>query len=167
MRKFCAVLLLILFLAGCGESEKLQVAKAGYSMDAVITVSDTLNLTARCTVLGGGIFKTEITSPKSLKGITAEFSGEEGKITYNGGRSAPPINLEYGGVLSLLNGAFLKLSTGGPNAVRLGEEWVYTERYKTAEFCFTLNEDGLPTRLVYKNNNLEAEFLGWSYQKNG
>lgn len=165
MKRICALLSIILIMSGCTKTDKMPVAKAGYSCSARFSFENEQTVFATVYALGGGVLKISVTEPENLKDFSFEFSGEEGKICY---KDLPPqpISMESCGNFVYINGAFLKLTTASPAAEQKGQEWVYTDSYKSLEFIFMLNSEGLPKSLVYKGQNIEAEFWNWNYQKN-
>lgn len=166
MKIAICILSVLILLSGCGSAENKNIASSGYICDADISYGEVFSLEAVLFVMGGGVFKIELKAPESLAGITVEFSGEEAKISYKNMDLSTLSSDEYGGVIHLVNGAFFKLTTGSPAASLNGEKWIYEDEYKSADFTFTLNNEGFPTSLSYQQINLKAEFSNWKYQKN-
>ena len=96
MRKIAAILMLLLSLSGCGrESEQLdrivslrnEINNASaYSFNANITLDygdSSFNFSTKCKVDSNKNMELIITEPQSISGISAQISGESGKLVYD------------------------------------------------------------------------------------
>lgn len=163
MKKIIIItLVLVLSFSGCKNSEECNIAPAGYSFDAKITVGD-FNAAAYVSVFGGGILKIQFKSPENISGLCFEITENNCALSKDGIDFVKDMPAEKTGELCVLSGAFMRLITAGQSAKKAGACFEYNGVYNNNEFKFIINNEGFPTRLEIPKINLISEFSNWKY----
>lgn len=168
MKKSLLVLVfvaLIFSLTACGGGQdKISAAGAGYSCNAKITYGSEIKADAKLKVTGGGVFSATIISPKEFEGLTFNFDNEDMSLSY-GDLKADKISIadDIYGFADLLNGIFLKLTTGSPTAVGSGDDYIYNGQSDLYRFSVTFNGDGFPKQISVPQAGLTVTLSDWQY----
>lgn len=168
MKKSIAVICLfsLLFCSACNASknkEKIAVADAGYTCDALIEYGEKISLKAIVDAVGGGIFSLTVSEPANIAGLTFLFNNSDLKITYNGMEYEKKIPLEYGGFAEILNEIFLEFITSTPTISGENGEYLYEGKNPGYSFKAYFNEQGFPLKITVDNKSLKANFSNWKY----
>lgn len=169
MKKILCLILgltIIFTFSACGQTHKdIALAEAGYTCNAEIKYGDDFSCNAFLKIIGGGLFSVTIKTPEELDGLTFDFDNEKMTVSY-GGLNSEELNIpeSYEGFAQLLNGVFIKLSTGSPTAeYKSDNNYKYEGQSNLYKFNVTVNESGFPTSLSIPEVKLSATFNGWIY----
>lgn len=168
MRKvFCLLVLccMMVTVSACTPTgdRQIPVAGAGYSCKAEITYGD-LTAAATLEVPGGGIFRLTLTQPETLAGLCFSFDGGEMTVSYGSLVSKTLFTAEYGGFAALLDGVFLKLTSGQPVAVWSVDAYHLEGMTEGHAFDVLCNEQGLPTDITVQSADLTVTLTDWNYE---
>ncbi len=159
----CAIM--VFTLVACDSSDQPQeitVAKAGYTCNASVKYNDiTANIHIKA--LGGGIVSIKILTPEEVSGLTFEFDNSDMKVIYGGLSTNAGLETGYGSFAELLNGIFLKLTTGSLVVSLKDGAYVYEGQSNLYPFTAIFNTDGFITQLTMTEAGLTANFSGWQY----
>lgn len=168
MKKSLSVLLviaLIFLLTACtGGQNEISVAEAGYTCSGNIVYGSDIKADVKLAVMGGGIFSVTLKTPKEFEGLTFSFDNEDMTLLY-GDLKAEKLNVADGfyGFADLLNGIFLKLTSGGPTAVGNGDDYIYSGQSDLYRFSATFNKDGFPKQISVPKVGFTATLSDWQY----
>lgn len=172
MKKILTVFLcfiLIFTFTACEEEgetlpDEITVAKPGYTCESYVLYNG-FDIEFKLTVTGGGIFSAEMLTPATLKGTKFNFDNGRLDIKFLELSSEKAISPNHESMATLLNGIFLKITTGSLTVPLKDGAYSITGTSDNFPYTINFNKEGYPVKLKMPEAGLEAIFSKFEAMK--
>ncbi|MBQ8203743.1 MAG: hypothetical protein IJZ75_05625 [Clostridia bacterium] len=167
-RAVISVVILILFLCGCGGSKKTATpVTKGISFTADVTYYNEC-YTCEVNVDEAGLMSAEVISPDELKGVKLKFDGENVTAEYLGlTYTLKTDTMPLGNVALSIYKVFTDIANNGLSAEYSEENCLIENKVDGEKYEFCFSPAGLPLSLKIPNKEFLVIFSNVAINKDG